>query len=263
MIVMLTALALAADSPLPPTSRWVLAPTGQCTLSRDYDSPAMPLTVGFRAYPLGKYSDFVVVVPKTAVPVGMTAAITVAIGSLEPTPPSRAFATADGRSWVVSFPIKRDQLSKLETAEMLTMTIQEPAPLTFRLTGMKKALAQLAACDAAATRALGIDPDEQASVATPAVPTRSQVGWISSDDYPLEALRDESQGFSYIVWTVGLDGRVSDCQVAVSSGDPVLDATACKAITRRARYTPAIDRNGQPVISHQAQGLNWQLPTDR
>ena len=62
--------------------------------------------------------------------------------------------------------------------------------------------------------------------------------------------------------TVGTDGRVSECSVTSSSGSSTLDAATCKLITRRARFTPAKDADGNPVTDTYSNRIRWQIPED-
>ncbi|BCA58177.1 energy transducer TonB [Sphingomonas sp. HMP6] len=84
--------------------------------------------------------------------------------------------------------------------------------------------------------------------------------WISDSDYPAESLRAGEEGDVTASWTIGTDGRVSDCKIVVSSGHPLLDEATCKAMTLRARYTPAFDRLGKPIASQQSRKFAWRLP---
>lgn len=84
--------------------------------------------------------------------------------------------------------------------------------------------------------------------------------WVSSDDYPASALRAEAQGTTGISWDINSAGRVENCRVTSSSGNADLDDAACRAITRRGRYTPAVDQNGQPIKSSQSRRIVWRLP---
>ena len=84
--------------------------------------------------------------------------------------------------------------------------------------------------------------------------------WITQDDYPASALRAEEQGTSAITWTINTQGRVENCRVTSSSGSSALDDAACRAITRRGRYAPAKDQNGNPIASSQSRRVVWKLP---
>lgn len=86
--------------------------------------------------------------------------------------------------------------------------------------------------------------------------------WITNDDYPPSALRDERQGTSRIAWQINEQGRVENCQVTESSGSPDLDQAACNLITRRGRYTPAKDQNGNAMRSSASRAVRWVVPKE-
>lgn len=48
--------------------------------------------------------------------------------------------------------------------------------------------------------------------------------------------------------TVDSNGRVSQCSVDGSSGSQSLDTAACRNMVRYARYKPATDDAGKPVV---------------
>jgi periplasmic protein TonB len=84
--------------------------------------------------------------------------------------------------------------------------------------------------------------------------------WITNDDYPPEAIREEKQGVSGIAWTINEQGRVENCHVVSSSGSSELDDTACKLVTRRGKYAPAKDQNGNPIKQTASIRFRWVLP---
>lgn len=86
--------------------------------------------------------------------------------------------------------------------------------------------------------------------------------WISNDDYPAAAQREQRAGVSKIAWTINEQGKVENCHTVESSGSPDLDETACRLITRRGKYTPAKDQNGNPLKSTASRVVRWVLPKD-
>lgn len=84
--------------------------------------------------------------------------------------------------------------------------------------------------------------------------------WITTDDYPPSALREEKEGTTAIAWTINTQGRVENCRVTSSSGSPDLDEAACRALTRRAKYTPAKDQDGNPISTTQSRRVVWKIP---
>jgi len=86
--------------------------------------------------------------------------------------------------------------------------------------------------------------------------------WVTTDDYPPGALREERQGVSGIAWTINEQGRVENCHVTAPSGSPDLDDAACRLVTRRGRYAPAKDQSGNPIKQTDARRFRWQIPTE-
>ena len=96
--------------------------------------------------------------------------------------------------------------------------------------------------------------------ATRAVPRGSPGSWATSNDYPSRALREEREGTTGFRVSIGPDGRVTDCQITSSSGSPDLDEATCANVTRRARFKPATDANGQPVGDSYSNRVRWVIP---
>lgn len=104
--------------------------------------------------------------------------------------------------------------------------------------------------------------------APPATPDRSrapqprgrEATWVTTDDYPSSAQREEAEGITATRLTVGADGRVTNCEVTGSSGNSALDRAACTNLQRRARFEPALDRDGNPTTGTYTKRVRWQLP---
>ena len=82
---------------------------------------------------------------------------------------------------------------------------------------------------------------ERARLLTPSLRTR---------DYP-PGLRERLQNGAapLVLFSVQPDGRVSNCRVFRSSGDPAIDMVTCSLVTARFVYRPAFDQRGRPVAS--------------
>ena len=84
--------------------------------------------------------------------------------------------------------------------------------------------------------------------------------WANANDYPSRALREEREGTTRFRLTVNADGRVSDCQITGSSGHADLDEAACKNLTRRARFRPSLDANGNATTGYYSNAVRWEIP---
>lgn len=105
-------------------------------------------------------------------------------------------------------------------------------------------------------------PPPRPKLAQKPVPRGNPANWVTTDDYPSRALREEREGVTAVAWDVTVDGRVENCRVTSSSGSPDLDDAACKNIMRRGRYKPALDDAGNPIASSDSRRVRWQMPQD-
>lgn len=95
-----------------------------------------------------------------------------------------------------------------------------------------------------------------------AVPKGSPANWATTNDYPTRALREERAGTTSFRVSVSADGRVASCSVTGSSGSPDLDEATCTNVTRRARFTPATDGEGNPTTGSYSGRIRWVIPTE-
>jgi protein TonB len=120
-----------------------------------------------------------------------------------------------------------------------------------------------------------VAPPPQITVAPPAPPPPPPVrriepararanlaSYVSNDDYPDAAIRNEEQGTTGFRLDVGPDGRVSNCTVTASSGSSSLDNTTCRLMRSRARFTPATDSSGSKTSDSVSGRIRWVLPSD-
>lgn len=98
--------------------------------------------------------------------------------------------------------------------------------------------------------------------AVPFVPTpRGSPGaWVTSDDYPTEALRAEQSGTVGFTIDVDAAGTITNCWITASSGSPALDEATCRLITSRARFNAARDERGRNVAGQFRNRIVWQIP---
>lgn len=96
----------------------------------------------------------------------------------------------------------------------------------------------------------------------PARARANLASYVSDEDYPASAVRNEEQGTTRFRLTVGTDGKVRECSVTSSSGSSALDSTTCKLMRQRAKFTPARDSEGKATGDTVTSAIRWVLPTD-
>lgn len=87
-------------------------------------------------------------------------------------------------------------------------------------------------------------------------------GRLRFSDLPPDLREQKAGGELKLQYRIGIDGRVSDCRILVSSGRPSLDATTCRLITERFRFRPSKDERGNPVPSIMVETHGWYWPPD-
>lgn len=94
----------------------------------------------------------------------------------------------------------------------------------------------------------------------PARARANLASYVSDEDYPNSAVRNEEQGTTRFRLAVGADGRVAECTVTGSSGSSALDSATCRLMKQRARFTPARNSSGDPTTDSVASAIRWVLP---
>lgn len=81
---------------------------------------------------------------------------------------------------------------------------------------------------------------------------------IPDSDYRRISASRVPRGSATISLRVNPDGSASDCRIAQSSGDGIVDAILCEVATRRLRFTPARDAQGRPVAEDIRYTPTWR-----
>lgn len=249
-----------AEIPLQPTAAWNLEYHPQmCLLSRPYGANDAAVTLAFRPVALGDSVDVVLIGGKKGVAAGPATirgdkSATVTSGSF------KSFAAGQSKQWATTITIERSALEALGTSGIITVRLGAAPAVQFPITGLSRALTAVAKCEMDLAGTWGMKNAVLSAGATRAEAIGNKSDWISYNDYPPDAIRAEQQGTVLIAWTINDSGRVADCKVLASSGSPLLDAAACSAITKRARYKPARDADGKLIASVQSRRVMWSMP---
>ena len=122
------------------------------------------------------------------------------------------------------------------------------------------AIRSLRACNDNLLVAWGVDPKILNALKRKPAATGKPGAWFSGNEYPEAAIRERRSGSTVVRFTIGTDGRISDCVTVVSSGSTDLDAQSCRTLTSRARYEPALGADGRPVAVKAIETVHWVLP---
>jgi len=165
-------------------------------------------------------------------------------------------ATEKGRRVAVTN-VPSAQLASALGASRWAFRSQWMHAFDFQVDGLPNAIATLDSCVDGLVKRWKLDPDSQSRLAQKAQGNLAQL--ISNDDYPRLAAFHGRSGITSMRLLVGSDGRMWDCAISESSGDALLDHTACTKLKERATLTPARDKSGQPAVSILTSQIRWVL----
>lgn len=84
-------------------------------------------------------------------------------------------------------------------------------------------------------------------------------GLFASDDYPDEALDNDDQGQVGIAIRTDPKGAITDCVVEETSKSKVLDKQTCEIVRKRAKFKPALDRQGRAAAGEYRSRIVWKI----
>ena len=84
-------------------------------------------------------------------------------------------------------------------------------------------------------------------------------GRLKMSDLPRSAEEAGVGGSVGVRYLVDTNGRVIQCAVTRSSGNPELDATTCRLIKQRFRFDPSRDDHGRPVRAYVVENHSWDI----
>jgi periplasmic protein TonB len=99
-----------------------------------------------------------------------------------------------------------------------------------------------------------------AALAQTAPVPRSPATWFNGSDWACDWHSCDGGGSVRFALTVTPQGRVKSCEIMESSGNSRIDENTCKLLTRRARFTPARDKQGKPVEGRWESRMHWKVP---
>lgn len=96
----------------------------------------------------------------------------------------------------------------------------------------------------------GIDVARHATLSRIVAPRESPGNWVTDNDYPTGPLMRGQQGVVNFRLSVDSSGAVTACNIQQSTRPAEFDEAVCKALTRRAKFHPALDAQGNTLASY-------------
>lgn len=82
---------------------------------------------------------------------------------------------------------------------------------------------------------------------------------VTAGYYPGASIEAREEGDTGIDIYVDATGAVTECRTTSSSGYAILDTNACKAYTKRAKFSPATDTAGNPTAAVFHTIVRWRI----
>ncbi|HEX8512608.1 MAG TPA: energy transducer TonB [Allosphingosinicella sp.] len=92
----------------------------------------------------------------------------------------------------------------------------------------------------------------------PRLATADLTDVITHSDYPPQALAARQEGNVRFILEIDATGRMR-CRVTASSGWPLLDTATCDLLKARAKYTHALDAEGNPTTDSRTGSYAWRI----
>lgn len=263
----------AAPAPAPPPQP-VLEPVGQwvaqfepsfCAVSHRFgDEKDGPLLVFKTLLPNATSMDVLLITPEKGFsklhhlePMSITpvdGGVEAAKGDADKVPLSK------GQGYVRQLTVEASWVSLISDGRPLRITYGKNQVIVVRPEGLAKALDVLGQCQVTLAQYWKLDVSSLTRMSAPPEPLNPKAPLLTPNDYPVEALAKGHGGYTILAWDVGVDGKSSNCRVLQSSGDKQLDESACAGILRRALYSPAIDKDGKPMVTFLTRRVVWIAP---
>lgn len=124
---------------------------------------------------------------------------------------------------------------------------------------MDKPMAAMRSCLSDLVASWGYDPAQQASALRPALALTSPASWLRSGDYPTNALLQGHNGLVQFRLDLDASGAVSGCRVLYRTNPDDFADLTCKILTKRARFSPALDSSGKPMRSYFVSKVHFRM----
>ncbi|WP_300974980.1 energy transducer TonB [Sphingomonas sp. LHG3406-1] len=152
----------------------------------------------------------------------------------------------DGKQRVRQFTLDLGKQPFAKAANELTFSTAQQGDTVVGVPGLATAWRSMEACMGDLYKGFGIDLAMLKGMAR-----RPEGMALEAAGYPRF---EEAFEFVTIYW-VDAAGRVDDCRLLKPSGTKDFDANFCERLKAKARFRPAVDRNGQPMRAPQYENV--------
>lgn len=123
-------------------------------------------------------------------------------------------------------------------------------PIKLKLGAMDKPFAALSTCIDELLTHWGIDVAKHKNLTMPVRPAGNPGRWVTPNDYPRGMLMKRKQAIVHFRLSVDENGKASACHIQQSTRPMAFDDAVCRALMRKAKFQPALDKDSEPIASY-------------
>jgi Gram-negative bacterial TonB protein C-terminal len=127
------------------------------------------------------------------------------------------------------------------------------------LGAMDKPLVALDTCITDLVNSWGLDAAKHKTMTRPVLPASNPGNWMNSEDYPIRMLHAGQPAIVEFRLDVDETGRATGCHIQQTTRPKEFDRAVCSAIMRKAKLSPALDAQGQPMKSYYQNTARFQI----
>ncbi|WP_260581006.1 energy transducer TonB [Sphingopyxis sp. PET50] len=152
-------------------------------------------------------------------------------------------------------------VTEADEAAVTSLLIGRPlrTPVRLKTGPMNAAFTAMRSCTDELLSHWGIDVARHRELSRWALPVGNPGKWLKSGDYPADMLAKAQPGIVRFRLSVGPDGKPTECHIQRSTNSKGFDDAVCKGVMRRARFEPALDKDGQPLASYYVNSVRFQF----
>jgi len=239
---------------LKPQGKWAVDyALTSCFATRSYGDPKSPVVLGFRPS-LNDSTVRLVLVQNDGYLEPRHVPVTVA--GLKTT--GLRYSMKGTRRRVMWIDLSRTDFDLAVSGKSLRI-IGEGVNVDLALTGVTSVSKALQTCNTDLRAHWNADEAGRTRIGTQAKPLMSPVKFVTSEDYPAQAIRESKGGRTRVSLLIDEQGAAKDCVVEEHSGIATIDAQTCIMILKRGKFAPAQDGSGKPIKSHLSYSFNWKI----
>jgi TonB family protein len=257
MIMLLAAAAASSPTVLRPSGPWAVEyAQNMCVLSRPFGTGADRLIFAFKPAPNSDSGRLMLIRAAGREMAAQGKAHILLSDGSRPDWATFWSSAAKGNS-LTAIDLRRSSLEPLFKGGSITIQAGKQINVAIHPSGMPNAMKALAKCESDLLTQWGMDEAAQAAMAK--LPEREGKPFFRPDDYPDDLLDKGIQGSVGVLMNVDERGQLINCRAVETSGTPVLDEATCNVLRKRARFRPAISRDGEPMAALTYWRVTWQI----